>query len=151
VARHLAWHMARLGIDTSGGPPLEAVVLAQRERCKTLREMAERSRYFYEEPPGYEEKAAAKHLTGESAPVLEALHERLAALGEWTPEAIHTQAVLPVSEALGLKLGKVAQPLRVALTGGTVSPPIDQTVALVGRERTLARIARALEHIRAGG
>ncbi len=150
VARHLAWHMARLGIDTAGGPPLEAVVLAQRERCKTLKEMAERSRYFYEEPAGYEEKAAARHLTPESAPVLEALRERLAALEEWTPEAIHTRAVLPVTEALGLKLGKVAQPLRVALTGGTVSPPIDQTVALIGRERTLARIDRALDHMGTG-
>ena len=147
VARHLAWHMARLGIDTAGGPPLEAVVLAQRERCKTLKEMAERSRCFYEEPAGYEEKAAARHLTPESAPVLEALRERLGALEEWTPEAIHTRAVLPVTEALGLKLGKVAQPLRVALTGGTISPPIDQTVALIGRERTLARIDRALDHM----
>ena len=149
VARHLAWHMERLGIDTSAGPPLERVVLAQRERCKTLREMAERSRWAYEEPAGYDDKAAAKHLTAEAAPVLEALRARLAALDAWTPEAIHTQAVLPVAEALGLKLGKVAQPLRVALTGGTVSPPIDQTVALVGRERTLARIERALGWIRA--
>ena len=110
---------------------------------------AERSRWAYEEPAGYDEKAAAKHLTAEAVPVLEALRERLAALGDWTPEAIHTQAVLPVAESLGLKLGKVAQPLRVALTGGTVSPPIDQTVALVGRERTLARIERALGWIRA--
>ncbi len=49
-----------------------------------------------------------------------------------------------VAEAAGLKLGKVAQPLRVALTGGTVSPPIDVTVYLLGRDRTLARIDRAL-------
>ncbi|ROR32201.1 glutamate--tRNA ligase [Inmirania thermothiophila] len=143
VAHHLSWHMGRLGIDPAAGPELADVVLAQRERTKTLREMAERSAFFYREPAGYDEKAAAKHLTAEAAPVLEAVRVRLAGLSPWTPERIHEQ-VVATAEALGLKLGKVAQPIRVAVTGTAVSPPIDQTLALLGRERTLARIERAL-------
>jgi glutamyl-tRNA synthetase len=76
------------------------------------------------------------------------LRARLAEV-EWTPEAIHA-AVVATAEEAGLKLGKVAQPLRVAISGGGVSPPIDVTVHLVGRELTLARIDRALQYIQAG-
>jgi len=74
------------------------------------------------------------------------LRDRLAALPLWTAEAIH-EAVLGVAEAGGLKLGKIAQPLRVAIAGRAVSPPIDVTLALVGRDRALQRIDRALAHI----
>lgn len=150
VARHLAWHLERLGLDPAAGPPLEEVVLAQRERAKTLQEMARNSAFLFREPEGYDEKAAAKHLGAGQQPTLKALREALAALDPWTAEAVHT-AVAAVAEGAGLKLGKVAQPLRVALTGGTVSPPIDATVYLLGRERTLARIDRALQLAPSGG
>ncbi|GBE47275.1 glutamate--tRNA ligase [bacterium BMS3Bbin12] len=143
VARHLAWHLQRLDLDPAAGPPLEEVVLAQRERAKTLQEMARNSAFLFREPEGYDEKAADKHLGEAQRPILTALRAALAELDPWTPEAVHA-TVGGVAEAAGLKLGKVAQPLRVALTGGTVSPPIDVTVYLLGRDRTLARIARAL-------
>ena len=147
VARHLSWHMGQLGIDpASSGPALDKVVVAQRERAKNLADMAEASRFFYREPDDYDEKAARKNLTPETRAALVALHERLSAQEDWQAEALH-QTVIDVSEALDLKLGKVAQPLRVALAGGPVSPPIDMTLALLGRDTVLARIDRALAWI----
>jgi glutamyl-tRNA synthetase len=143
VVRHLAWHFGQLGIDPSEGPAPHRVVEAQRERAKTLSEMAQASRYFYLEFEDYDEKAARKHLGPDAAPVLERLAAELQALPQWTAEAIHG-VLEAVGAALELKLGKVAQPLRVAVTGGAVSPPIDQTLELLGREVTLARIDRAL-------
>ncbi len=148
VAHHLSWHMGRAGLDPSQGPPLHEVVRAQRERTKTLKEMAEASHYFYREPEGYDEKAAAKHLRPEVLPALEALRGRLADLEPWTDEAIH-EAVVATAEAQGLKLGKLAQPVRVAVTGGAVSPPINVTLRLLGRERTLARLDKAVAWLRA--
>ncbi len=145
VAHHLSWHLGNLGVDPSTGPDLLAVVEAQRERAKTLVDMARNSVFFYRDFEEYDEKAARKNLTAELRGPLARLRERLADV-EWSPEAIHG-LVQDVAEEHGLKLGKVAQPLRVAVSGGPVSPPIDATVHLLGRERTLARIDRALGYI----
>ncbi len=151
VAHHLSWHLGRLGLDPSAGPGLVEVVKAQQERAKTLVEMAANSVYFYREFDSYDEKAAAKNLKSDVLTPLRALLTRLSAI-DWTCEQIH-QAVVETAESHELKLGKLAQPLRVAVTGGTVSPPIDQTVYLIGRERSLARLNRAIAHIEghAGG
>jgi len=145
VAHHLSHHLGRLDIDPSEGPDLVEVVKVQQERARTLVEMAENSAFFYRDFDAYDEKAARKNLTAEVAEPLRRVRERLAVV-EWTAEAIH-QAVVETAEAFGLKLGKLAQPLRVAVSGGPVSPPIDATVYLLGRERALTRIDRALEHI----
>ena len=149
VARHLSYHLGRLDVDPAPAPPRHEVVLAQRERAKTLVEMAANSCFFYQDFADYDEKAAQKNLTAASRPALARLREAFEALGDWQAEPIH-QVVQTVAEALGEKLGKVAQPLRVALSGGTVSPPIDVTVYLLGRERTLARLDRALAYIDTG-
>ncbi len=148
VAHHLSYHLGQRGVDPDQGPDLVEVVRAQQERARTLVEMADNSLFFYRDFEEYDPKAARKNLTPETAPVLEALRARLAGVEPWAREALH-QAVLAVAEAAGLKLGKVAQPLRVAVSGGPVSPPIDVTLELLGRERTLARIDRALAHIAA--
>jgi glutamyl-tRNA synthetase len=139
VASELAWHMAQQGIDPKQGPALTDLLQAQGDRCKTLKEMAEKSRYFYTDSVVCPPDLASKHLTQEARSHLAALRDRFAALPEWRAEAIH-QAVNDVAEGLGLKLGKIAQPLRVAVTGGTVSPPIDATLKLLGPARTLARL-----------
>lgn len=144
LAGELAWHLEQLGIDTSNGPALDAVIATQRERAKTVRQMAESSRFFFEEPAEYDPRAARKNLTVDARPVLEDVRARLAALADWQAEAIHA-VVTGVAGERDLKLGKVAQPIRVAVSGGTVSPPIDATLALLGRERTLQRLARAVE------
>ena len=147
VAHHLSWHVGQLDLDPAVGPPLAEVVTALRERAKTLKEMAEQCLYIYGEFADYQ-TAAVKHLSGGVAEPLTALRRRLAELPEWSDAAIH-QAVIDIAESFGLKLGKLAQPLRVAVTGGTVSPPIDVTLRLLGRERTLQRIDRALEYLNA--
>ncbi|MGA7800876.1 MAG: glutamate--tRNA ligase [Gammaproteobacteria bacterium] len=147
VARHLSVHLGRMDVDPAPAPELADVVIAQRERAKTLVEMAQNSAFFYRDFEGYDEKAARKNLTGEAVEALERLAEALGALSDWTQEAIH-QVVTDTAESLGVKMGKIAQPLRVAVAGGAVSPPIDVTVQLVGRERSLQRIAKALDYIR---
>jgi glutamyl-tRNA synthetase len=138
----LRWHLERLGVSLAGGPPLEDVVLSQRERCKTFVEMAEKSRFFFEDVKTYNEKDAAKHLTAEGRALLAELAARLEALAAWDAPALHA-AVNGFAEGKGLALGKVAQPIRVAVAGMAISPPIDQTLALLGRERSLARLRRA--------
>lgn len=141
VAQELAWHMDRIGVvDLSQGPPLEEVVKAQAERAKTLLEMAERSRYFYEDVSLTDEMRA--HFAEALFPALVEMRQRLEKV-EWTKETIH-QAIAETAEAHGLKMGKLAQPLRIAMTGGTVSPPIDITIKLIGRERAVARLGRVI-------
>ena len=146
VARHLSEQFTSLEIDPAQGPELVAVAQVQATRCKTLLDMAGESRMFYAEFEQFEPAAAKKHLTVSCGPLLVACREALAALGDWTAAAIHA-AVEQVVETRGVKFGKVAQPLRVAVSGGGVSPPIDATLWLLGRERTLARIDRALEFV----
>lgn len=148
VARHFRWHLGRRDIDPSNGPAPERVVQVMADRVKTLAEMAAAAEFFYREPQEYEEKAARKNLTPEAVPVLEELRQRLSALPEWTAPAIH-EVVAAIAESGGLGMGKVAQPLRVAVSGTSVSPPIDVTLDVVGRESTLRRIDRALAYIRA--
>ena len=130
------------GVVTDDAALLAGVVEAQRERAKTMKEMAVSSLFFFREPVP-DEKAVAKHLTTDALAQLAELRGELAGLASWTAAAIHDQ-LTAFAAARALGLGKVAQPLRVALSGGTVSPPIDATVALLGRERVLARIDRAL-------
>ncbi len=142
VAKELAWHMEKQGIDTSKGPALEDIIKAQGERTKTLKEMAERSRYFYEDVALTDEMKA--HVSLEAVPALNLVRESLLELKDWSKEPIHA-VIAEAAEKAGLKMGKVAQPLRVLMTGGTVSPPIDLTIQLIGRDRVLARIDQALK------
>jgi len=145
LALDLGWQLERLGVDCSEGPPLEGVADAYRERARTLHEMAQAAIFFYQDFETFHEKAAKKHLGPDAIEPLKRLREGLEALEDWRAEPIHA-LVEGVAEALDLKMGKVAQPLRVAVSGGPVSPPIDVTVALLGKDKTLERLDRALEH-----
>lgn len=137
------WHLHQQGIAYAGGPDETEVFLAQRERYRTLMDMANASRFFYEEFESFEEKAAAKHLREEAVQRLTLVHDALRSLEDWRAEPIH-QIVQSVAEQLDLKLGKVAQPIRVAVSGTSVSPPIDVTLALLGPEATLHRLEHAI-------
>jgi len=143
IAPYLKPHLARLGLPADDGQLIEGVILAQRERTKTLKEMAQASRFFFTDAIEFDAKAVAKHLTAEARSLLGSLRERLAALGTWEAAAIHA-AIEALAGERGVGLGKVAQPVRVAVTGGTISPPIDATLALLGRERSLARLDGAI-------
>ena len=146
ITPHLQWHLDNQGINTEGGPTVETVVVALRERSKTLKEMAAASRYFYQDFESYDEKAAKKNFKGEAALVLQQLLVQFTAMEEWDGEALH-QIVLDTAQAMDLKLGKVAQPLRVAISGQAATPAIDVTLSLLGRSKTLARIQRAIDFI----
>jgi glutamyl-tRNA synthetase len=143
VVPHFKWHLAQLGIQSDDQALLEGIIVAQRERAKTLKEMAENSRFFFGDHVTLDPKAAEKHLTADARVLLGELRTRLAALEDWKAPAIH--AVLEgLATEKSLGLGKIAQPLRVAVSGGTVSPPIDATLVLLTKKRALERIERAL-------
>jgi glutamyl-tRNA synthetase len=148
VAKHLSWHLHAAGYDTARGPDPAGVVVALRDRVKTLKEMAERARVWYAEFEAYDADAAAKHFGGRARDALAAVRETLAAVEptQWRPDTVDG-ALRAAAAAINEGLGKVAQPLRVAITGTAVSPSIDHTVFLAGQARALARIDRALAHL----
>jgi len=149
VATHLEWHLRSDGYDLSAGPAPADVVIALRDRVQTLKEMSERAAVWYRPIATYDDKAVAKHLKPESRAPLTDVRARFAALPEWNVEAIDA-AFRETVETLGLGMGKVAQPLRVAITGTQVSPDIGHTVYLAGREEALARIDVAIGMIPEG-
>jgi len=144
IAPHFEWHMRAAGIDPAHGPAPADVIVALRDRAKTLKEMAEKARVWYAPLEAYDEQAVAKHLkTPTARAALEAAHAQFAALADWKVEGIHG-AIEAAAASIGEGMGKVAQPLRVALTGTQVSPSIDQTVFLAGRDEALRRIEAAI-------
>ena len=143
LAKHLAWHLQQCGYDLAKGPKPAELVVALRERAQTLKEIAEKSAVWFQPLASYDDAAVAKHFKADAGAPLAAMRERLAALAPWSPEPIHAQ-VKAVSEALGIGMGKIAQPLRVAITGTQVSPDIGWTIYLCGRDEALARIDAAL-------
>ncbi|MEQ8659360.1 MAG: glutamate--tRNA ligase, partial [Gammaproteobacteria bacterium] len=146
LVRHAEPYFTALGLDTDDRAQLEAVVDAQRTRAKTLVEMADKSRPFFGELTALDEDAAHKHLRGAAFAPLKTLRERLQALDDWSLEAL-AATVESAAQAHEMKLGKVAQPLRVAVTGSGASPSIDITLKLVGKQRCLARLDHALDYI----
>ena len=143
VAKHLAWHLEQAGYDLAKGPRPADLVVALRERAQTLKEMAEKSAVWFGALTHYDEAAVAKHFKPEARGPLEDARARIATLEAWTPEAIG-DALKATAEAQGIGMGKIAQPMRVAITGTQVSPDIGWTVYLCGRDEALARIDAAL-------
>ena len=144
IAPHLEWQLRQQGFDPAHGPAPVDVVVALRERARTLREMADKASIWYGPITHWDDAAVAKHLQAPTAAAaLTAAHEQLAIVPEWKVENIH-KAIEDAAAAIGEGMGKIAQPLRVAMTGTQVSPSIDHTVYLAGRERALKRIEDAL-------
>jgi glutamyl-tRNA synthetase len=148
TGRHLAWHLERAGYDLAQGPAPGDVVVALCDRVQTLKEMAERAAVWYQPLTNYDEAAVAKHLVAAAQAPLAAVRAKLADAPEWSPAGVHA-ALAATAEELGLGLGKIAQPLRVAITGTQVSPSIEHTVYLAGRTAALARIDAALARVAA--
>jgi glutamyl-tRNA synthetase len=134
------------GINVNDGPDPGAVAELMRERCTTLLALVEDSLYFYRDFASYDAKAAKKHMKAEAAEVLQHLLQGCEALDDWSAPAIHT-LLEQTAQQLGVGMGKVGMPLRIALTGGGSSPSIDLTAAVLGKGRTLLRLKRALEYL----
>ena len=145
LAPHFEWHLRAAGYDLARGPKAADVIVALRDRVKTLKEMAERARVWFEPLAAYDETAVAKHFGGRAGEAMAAALSRLSAVagGDWRPEAVDA-AIKAAAADIGEGVGKVAQPLRVALTGTAVSPSIEHTVYLAGRDEALRRIERAI-------
>jgi glutamyl-tRNA synthetase len=148
LAPHLAWQLRAIGLDPANGPAPADVIVALRDRAKTLREMAERARIWYADLDGYDEQAANKHFAGRAGEALDAARDALAAIDDeqWRPDTVDA-ALKQAAATIGEGLGKVAQPLRVAMTGTAVSPSIEHTVYLAGKARALQRIEAARTRI----
>ena len=132
-------------IPMNDEPTIDALVAAQRTRAKTLVEMAEQSRIFFD-PIERDEAAAKKHLRPVVGPALRILRDKFAGLDDWSGEILKS-IIDETAASCEMKLGKLAQPLRVAVTGSAASPSIDVTLALLGKTRCLARLDEALEYI----
>ena len=129
-------------------PELGQLVDLLRERGKTLRDMAEQAGFLVREEVAYEEKAAGKFLKDESLLVLEDLHQRLAALEEWSEPALERVFEQVRAGHGNLGMGKIAQPVRVATTGRSATPGIYETLAVLGKQRSVDRIAKAIQYVR---
>ena len=139
--------LAAAGLAPPDDARLAAMLQTLRERARTLREMLEVGRFYFERPASYEDKARARLFTPDGAERLGMLIERLQTLEPFTPpalEALHRD----LAAALGLKLVDVAQLARLAVTGRTASPPLFDVLALLGREEVLARLRGALQAAR---
>ena len=146
VAHHLSFHLSNLNIDPTNGPNICDVIIAQRERTKTLIELAEGCAFYYKDIEEYNAKSAKKAFKPEAIPVLERVRDALAGLDSWEREAIHSIFELVVKE-LDIGFGKLGMPLRLAVTGGAPSPDLDLTIHLVGQQVTLKRIDAAVRFI----
>ena len=138
--------LKKRGVDIADGPAPSKVVEALRERAQTIEELADKSLYFYVDVKDYEEGAAKKHLRPVAEELLVDIRQRFESLSLWEAAPIH-EALEACVLALDSKLGKIAQPLRVAVSGTAATPPIDVTLELVGQEKTLQRIDAALAYI----
>ncbi|MCL1143673.1 glutamate--tRNA ligase [Shewanella gaetbuli] len=146
VASHLQWHMDDQKIDTSNGPELSEVITALSERAKTLKDLAASSRYFYEDFDAFDEAQAKKHLRGVAMEPLTLVKQKLTDLTDWSVESLHATIEATATE-LEVGMGKVGMPLRVAVTGAGQSPALDLTLFLIGKERTVERISKAIEFV----
>lgn len=146
LGKALVPYLLTTGLNPADGPEPEYVAEGFRERAETLLQMASNARYCYEDFEVIDEKSAKKHLRPAILQVLRAARDRLASLEQWCKEAI-SEAIQDVAESHDLGLGKLGQPIRVAVTGGPVSPPIDVTLWLVGQDRTIRRLDSAIGFI----
>ena len=141
------WYFSQAGIGLPDDEQAIAVLGLIRERCKTLLDIVEQSRYFFTDVGSYDEDAIRKHIKPVSPELLAALIEKLNLIEVWQSDAVHA-ALQAVVEQFEVGFAKVAQPVRIAVTGSTMSPSIDQTLALLGKTLSLSRLESALIHFK---
>ena len=144
-------HLARPFIEAKGYvmrdvPRLKKVVSSLQERVKTLVEMADLSEFYFCEEIIYDEKAAEKFLTADSVEVLKQIMASFSAEAVIDKERGH-RLIQDVAEGRGVPLVKIAQPLRVALTGKAVSPPIDEVMEALGKAEVIKRLEKAIHSV----
>jgi len=147
IGRELVPYLKAAGLDPANGPDPQDVAEGFRERAETLLHMAASAGYCFEDFELIEPQAAKKSLRPVILEPLKAARDRLAELKEWTKEDI-AETIEQVAASFEIKMGKLGQPIRVAVTSGPVSPPLDVTLWLVGQERVVQRLDNAIEIIK---
>lgn len=150
IGRELLPYLESAGIDVADGPNPQDVAEAFQERAETLTQMVTSARYCYEDFEVIDPKATKKHLRPVILEPLKTVRNKFAEIEDWSIKSI-SQVIEQVADDFQIKMGKLGQPIRVAVTGGSVSPPIDITVCLIGRERVVRRLDKAIEIITARG
>jgi glutamyl-tRNA synthetase len=148
LGEELIPYLVKAGLDPNEGPDPVHVAEGFHERAETLVQMAANARYCYEDFDVIDAKSVKKHLRPVILEPLTAARDRLAGLQHWGKTAV-SEAIEGVAADYDINMGKLGQPIRVAVTGGPVSPPIDVTLWLVGQERTIRRLDRAIDLIKA--
>lgn len=148
VAAELVWHLKRLGLDPAQGPDPQLVVRCYAERTHTLKEMAAKAACYYQDIAGYDPAGVKKWIKEGSVEVLKQALSCLEAAESWEAQPLD-EILSALAGRLEIGMGKVGQPLRIALTGSAMSPGIGDTLVLCGRERALDRIAKAISHFSA--
>jgi glutamyl-tRNA synthetase len=138
--------LEKIGVDYGDQTDFPSIVELYRQRVSTINELADNILYCFRDFDEYDAKAAKKALRPVALEPLRQLQSELAQLDDWNSTTIH-QVIEAITEALDVKMGVVGQPLRVAVTGASFSPPIDKTVEIIGKARTLARINNAISYI----
>lgn len=143
VAPHLAWQMRELNINLDQGPNLSDLIQVQSERVKTLKEMAEQSRYFYDLNEVGDSFLAEKFLKKEYSAALACLVKKLNSIPRWEKISLH-QILNETVQEMNLKLGMIGPAIRFALTGNSVSPALNLVLYLLGKTKSIDRLEQAL-------
>jgi len=138
------WHFEQQGITIAKEPLAEPAIELVKERTKTLLELVEQTKFFFNDVEEYDPAALKKWVKTATPDILNEVFSRLESLSEWTAENLH-HVVQSTVDDLELGFAKVAQPIRIAVTGGTQSPAIDLTLLVLGREMTLERVQQSIE------
>jgi glutamyl-tRNA synthetase len=146
ISEHLLPFLKKRGVQAEKGAFLDQVIQTLNTRSKTLIEMADGAMFYYEDKIVYDEAAAKKFLKPAALEPLQKITDALEALNSFTEKDLE-DAFKSVMEETGLKMGKIAQPVRVALSGKTVSPGIFEVVAVLGKDRVIERLRQAIQHI----
>jgi glutamyl-tRNA synthetase len=148
ITPEFRWHLQRAGLDEAQGPnqgpSAEALIVALRERCPTLKDMAEKSAVWFNALTGYDQAAVAKQINSVSLSGIRCMREKIALSAEFSPGAIHLMLEQTLAE-LNVGMGKIGPGLRIAITGSTVSPALDQTIYLAGKLGALSRLDACLQ------
>lgn len=144
----LAKSMQLNSVMPDNGPAVSQVAAVLKERAQSFAEMAQQAEIFYTDDVELDEKAAKKQLRPVALPVLEAVHSKLQSADQWQAESLKAQ-LESIAADMEIGFGKIGQPLRVAITGSGASPDIGDTLELIGKDRSLSRIAAAIDYVKA--
>lgn len=146
IMPEIKYHFDKAGLDLSNGPEIKNLIPLLADRVHTLVELVDSARYFYQEFENIDPAAAAKFLKLDSQAPLKLALEKFKNLADWDAAPIH-QIIQEVAESLQIGLGKIGMPLRVAVTGSSQSPAIEETLKLIGKERVLKRIEKTIRFL----